>query len=85
MRRALQENGGPMVWSRAAWGAGTTMGDAVAFLAGWMSFLFSAVDAALYPSMFVSAERYIGFTLSHVLVRSCLCLNRRMNVHTRLP
>jgi hypothetical protein len=50
----VQENGGPMVWSRAAWGAGSTFGDAVAFLAGWMSFLFSAVDAALYPSMFLS-------------------------------
>lgn len=43
-----------MVWSRAAWGAGTAGGDAIAFLAGWMSFLSTAVDAALYPSMFVS-------------------------------
>jgi hypothetical protein len=50
----MQENGGPMVWSRAAWGAGSAFGDALAFLAGWMSFLFSAVDAALYPSMFLS-------------------------------
>ena len=43
-----------MVWARAAFGAGTFVGDGVAFLAGWMSFLFTAVDAALYPSMFVS-------------------------------
>mmetsp|Transcript_61783 Transcript_61783/g.145644 ORF Transcript_61783/g.145644 Transcript_61783/m.145644 type:complete len:588 (-) Transcript_61783:396-2159(-) len=50
----VPQNGGPMVWSRAAWGAGTAGGDAIAFLAGWMSFLSTAVDAALYPSMFVS-------------------------------
>ena len=42
------------VWSRAAFGAGTLVGDGTAFLAGWISFLFTAVDAALYPSMFVS-------------------------------
>jgi amino acid transporter len=54
MGTAVPENGGAMVWARAAFGAGTFMGDGVAFLAGWMSFLFTAVDAALYPSMFVS-------------------------------
>jgi len=50
----VPENGGPMVWARAAFGAGTLWGDGVAFLVGWCSFLFTAVDAALYPSMFVS-------------------------------
>ena len=50
----VPENGGPMVWARAAFGAGTLCGDGVAFLVGWCSFLFTAVDAALYPSMFVS-------------------------------
>mmetsp|Transcript_14269 Transcript_14269/g.20726 ORF Transcript_14269/g.20726 Transcript_14269/m.20726 type:complete len:656 (-) Transcript_14269:223-2190(-) len=50
----VPENGGAMVWARAAFGAGSCRGDAIAFCAGWCSFLFTAVDAALYPSMFVS-------------------------------
>ena len=50
----VPENGGPMVWARAAFGAGTLWGDGMAFLVGWCSFLFTSVDAALYPAMFVS-------------------------------
>jgi amino acid transporter len=50
----VPENGGPMVWARAAFGAGTLQGDGVAFLVGWCSFLMTAVDGALYPSLFVS-------------------------------
>ncbi|EKX43316.1 hypothetical protein GUITHDRAFT_49465, partial [Guillardia theta CCMP2712] len=69
MVTAVPQNGGPMVWSRAAFGAGTAMGDFVAFLAGWLSFLFTAVDAALYPSMFMSylvAGTGIALTPVHI-------------------
>ena len=34
--------------------SGGLWGDGIAFVAGWASFLFTAVDAALYPAMFVS-------------------------------
>ena len=51
---AVPENGGALVWARAAFGAGTFAGDGAALMAGWCCFLFTAVDAALYPSMFVS-------------------------------
>ena len=36
----VPENGGCVVWARAAFGAGTVQGDFLAFLVGWCGFLY---------------------------------------------
>jgi amino acid transporter len=43
---AFPENGGFVIWAKTAWGS-----DAGG-IAGWLQFVSTAVDAALYPAMF---------------------------------
>jgi hypothetical protein len=45
---AFPENGGFVIWAKTAWGS------AAGSLAGWLQFVSTAVDAALYPAMFFS-------------------------------
>lgn len=45
---AFPENGGFVIWAKTAWGS------AAGGIAGWLQFVSTAVDAALYPAMFFS-------------------------------
>ena len=76
----VPENGGPMVWARAAFGAGTLQGDGVAFLVGWCSFLMTAVDGALYPSLFVS---YVLSGAGLILANSLKTTGRTVRPYSR--